>query len=261
MFDFLKQKNNPVQPDVKTSRHQILNFIKDQLQRWEGEGSFIKGMQLFLAPAEHDKHVYEAVVYHHEPGKFQNEDVQKIADDYAIDLPADWSLEILFVEQLPVEATKANDFPVALHIVTNRKPTINKPTSAKLTVLNGEAEQSTYEVNAKGGRICIGRDKETQTSEGFFRLNHVAFPANSSDPANKYISRQHAHIEWNADAGCFFLFADEGGLPPRNKVKVRTHEGELIKLQALQIGHPLRENDQIILGEMALLQFNYTGDQ
>ncbi len=260
MFDFHKQKKNPVQPDVKTIRHLLLNFIKDHLQRWEGEGSFIKGMQLFLAP-EQDKHVYEAVVYFHEPGKFQHEEVQKIADDYAIELPPAWTMDIFFNEQLPEEAVKSKELPVALHIVTNRKPTINKPTSAKLTVLKGEAENETYKINAKDGKICIGRDRETQTSEGFFRLNKVAFPGNSNDPANKYISRQHAHIEWNAEAGCFFLFADEGGLPPRNKVKVRKGDGELIKLQALQIGHPLGENDQIIIGEMALLQFNYTGDQ
>lgn len=259
MFDFFKQKNNPVQPDVKTIRHQLVVFIKDQLQRWEGEGSFIKGMQLFLAPAEADRHVYEAVVYHHEPDRFQNEEVQKAADDYAIDLPHDWTLDILFSDQLPAEAIKAKDLPVALHLVTNRKPTINKPTSARLTVLNGEAEQKEYMIHAKGGRICIGREKETQTSEGFYRQNNIAFPGNSANPANKFISRQHAHIEWNTDAGCFFLFADEGGLPPRNKVKVRTVDGELIKLQALQIGHPLGEGDQIIIGEMALLQFNYTG--
>jgi hypothetical protein len=261
MFEFLKQKNNPVQPDVKTTRQLLLNFIKEQLQRWEGEGSFIKGMQLFLSPAGQDKHVYEAVVYYHEPGKFQNEDVQKLADDYAIDLPVDWTMDILFTDESPAEAIKAREIPVALHIVTNRKPTINRPTAARITVLSGEAEKNIYQVNSKDGKICIGRDKETQTPEGFYRVNNIAFPGNSSDPANKYISRQHAHIEWNADAGCFFLYADEGGLPPKNKVKVKTGTGELVRLQAAHIGHPLAENDQIVLGEMALLQFNYTGDQ
>jgi hypothetical protein len=256
MFDFLKSKNNP--PDIKSARQQLLQFIKEQLQRWEGEGSLIKGMQLFIA-AGHDRQLYEAIVYHHEENLFR-EEVQKIADDYAIGLPGEWTLETLFTEQLPTEAVKHKELPVALHIITNKKPTINQVSNARILVLSGEAEQKEYKISALSGKVCIGREKETQTSEGFYRQNHIAFPGNSSDPANKYISRQHAHIEWNAEAGCFFLFADEGGLPPRNKVKVKTGKGELIKLQALQIGHPLGENDQIILGELALLQFNYEGE-
>ena len=31
-------------------------------------------------------------------------------------------------------------------------------------------------------------------------------------------------------AVAFYLFADEGGIPPRNKVKVQTADGSLIKL-------------------------------
>ena len=257
MFDFLKQKNDASRPDVKTIRHQLLLFIKEQLQRWEGEGSYIKGMQLFIV-AEAEKDLMETAVYHHEPGRFQQEEVQKIADDYAIDLPADWTMDIIFTKELPVEAVPSRELPVALHIITNRKPTINKPAAARITVINGEAEQRTYAFTARDGKICIGREKEAQTPEGFYRVNQIAFPGNSSNPANKYISRQHAHIEWNPEAGCFFLYADEGGIPPRNKIKVQTAKGEFIKLQAMQIGHALGEGDQIILGELALLQFNYS---
>ena len=257
MFDFLKQKNDSTRPDVKTVRHQLLSFIKEQLQRWEGEGSYIKGMQLFIVAGE-DKHLYENALYFQEPGRFQEEEVQKIADDYAIALPAEWTMDILFPETLPEEAIRARDLPVALHIVTNRKPTINKPASGRITVLNGEAEQKTYTITAKDGRICIGREREAQTPEGFVRINNIAFPGYSNNPANKYISRQHAHIEWNSEGGCFFLYADEGGIPPRNKIKVQTAKGELVKLQAMHIGHPLGDGDQIILGEMALLQFNYS---
>jgi hypothetical protein len=50
--------------------------------------------------------------------------------------------------------------------------------------------------------------------------------------ANKYVSRQHAHIEWNNDAGKFMIYADEGGVPPRNKIKIRSEKSEdIIKLQ------------------------------
>ncbi|MGZ5191651.1 MAG: FHA domain-containing protein [Flavisolibacter sp.] len=258
MFDFLKTKNDEQPLDVKGIRHKLSNFIKEQLQRWEGgEGSYIKGMQFFLAPQPEERHLFETAVFYNEEGRFKEEEVQKIADDFDIDLPASWNMDIIFTEQLPAEAIKSKDLPVALHIATNKQPTINKPSVAEVTILNGEAEQQHYTIKSSSGKICIGRDRDAQTNEGFHRTNNIAFPATSSNQSNKYISRQHAHIEWNAETGCFFLYADEGGIPPRNKVKVQTADGNLIKLQTTEIGHALQDGDQVILGETALIQFNY----
>jgi len=49
----------------------------------------------------------------------------------------------------------------------------------------------------------------------------------------------------------------KGGIPPRNKIKVQTGSGDVIRLQSTHIGHHLQEGDQIVLGETALLQFSY----
>ena len=98
-----------------------------------------------------------------------------------------------------------------------------------------------------------------QTADSFYRVNTVAFPANSSNESNRFVSRQHAHIEWDAETGAFLLFADEGGVPPRNKVKVRSADGNIVKLQTIHFGHQLQEGDQIILGDSALLEFSYSG--
>jgi pSer/pThr/pTyr-binding forkhead associated (FHA) protein len=178
-------------------------------------------------------------------------------DDYAIDLPHTWNFEVVFTDSLPGEAIKASSIPVALHIASNKQPTINKPTTAYIKVLSGEAEQQHYTISSSSGKICIGRDRQTQTADGFFRVNTIAFPSTSESVSNRSISRQHAHIEWNGEAGSFFLFADQGGLPPSNKVKVQTSNGSLVKLQTTNIGHPLQEGDQIVLGESALLEFSY----
>jgi pSer/pThr/pTyr-binding forkhead associated (FHA) protein len=89
-------------------------------------------------------------------------------------------------------------------------------------------------------------------------MNTIAFPANSNNESNKFISRQHAHIEWDNDSAAFLLFPDEGGIPPKNKVKVRSAAGELIKLQAIEIGYELKDGDQIVLGDSAVLEFSYT---
>ena len=262
MLEFLKQKNDRQPLDVKVIRNKLLQFIKEQLQRREGgEGRNIKGMELYIASSPQEKDFYESIVYFHDNDRFKKEEVQKIADDYAIALPPQWYLNLVFVDELPAEAVRSKDLPVALYIGTRKQPTLNNPTTAYLRVLSGEAEHSHYTLSAGKGKVHIGRDKEVKTAEGFFRINTVAFLVKNGTDANRYISRQHAHIEWNEESGAFYLFADEGGIPPRNKVKVQTADGSLIKLQTIQIGHHLKEGDQIMLGESSLLQFTYSNTE
>lgn len=258
LFNLFKKDTPDTPPaDAKAIRDHLLSFIKDQLSRVEGgEGANIKGLHLFIACTDTDKHLYESAVYFEEGDRFKNEDVQKIADDFAIDLPADWTMETTFVDTLPAEAIKAPGIDAALFIQT-RKRSLQKQATAYIRVLNGEAENELYTIESTSGKITIGREKRVQSSDGFFRINTIAFPADSTNAANKYISRQHAHIEWDNDSGTFLLFADEGGLPPKNKVKVRPADGAAVKLQTDRIGHQLQEGDQIMLGETALLEFSY----
>src|SRR5215204_1091964 len=194
MLDFLKQKNDRQPLDVKVIRNKLLLFIKEQLQRREGgEGSNIRGMELYLACTPEERDVYESTVYFHEPDRFKNEELQKIADDYAIALPHEWKLNLVFVDELPGEAMQSKELPVALHIGTKKQPTLNNPTTAYLKVLSGEAEHDDYTISAGTDRVHIGRDKEVKTAEGFFRMKTIAFLVKSPSDPNRYISRQHAH--------------------------------------------------------------------
>lgn len=257
MFDIFKNKEEGP-ADVKTLRHQLVQFIKTQLQKWEGgEGANIKGLQLFLAPSAEDRHLYEAALYVDDEAKFKDEEIQRIADDYAIELPASWTMEILFGDALPDEAVKAKDLPVALHVSTKKQPVLTTQTIAHIKVVNGQAEKEAYTLTSTGGKVCIGREKIIQTEDGFMRENTIAFPSDTDNKSNKFISRQHAHIEWNNEAGAFFLYADEGGVPPRNKIKVQSADGTIVRLQSTQVGHHLEEGDQIVLGETALIKFGY----
>ena len=258
MLDIFKNNQQTGERDVKIIRDQLLQFIKSQLQKVEGgEGSNIKGLHLFIACSNVEKYMYEAAVYYEEEDRFKNEEVQRIADDYAIDLPATWTMEIIFTDALPSEAVKVPGLGAALFIQT-KKRTLIKSAAAVIRVLNGEAEQEEYSITSTSGKITIGREKKVQTTEGFIRENVIAFPANTSNESNKFVSRQHAHIEWDNDSGTFCLFADEGGIPPKNKVKLRSTDGELEKLQTMEIGHQLKDGDQIILGDSAVLEFRYS---
>ncbi|MBC7889851.1 MAG: FHA domain-containing protein [Ferruginibacter sp.] len=257
MFDLFK--NRP--KDVKEIRNALLQFIKEQLQKTEGgEGSNITGLYLFIHCNDEEKHLYEAAVFYDQPGKFKNEEIQKIADDYAIALPASWILEISFNSNVPAEAIPIKTIDAALLVSTFRNPVIHKEATAYINVLNGEAEKGRYKISSSPGKINIGRGVSVQTADGFFRKNMIAFTDSESNEKNRAVSRQHAHIEWDPKIGSFFLFADEGGIPPNNKIKVRATGGSPVKLMTTQIGHRLQEGDQVILGESAVLEFTFSAE-
>lgn len=256
MFDLFKKNENKGPQDVKSLRDALLRFIKSELQKAEGgEGSHIKGVNLFITAGSNEKHIYEAAVYIGEQDKFKQE-IQKIADDYALELPVNWVLEISFDEIVPDEALRSKELDAALFIRT-KDHTLHKTGSAYIAVLSGEAEQAGYQITSDSGKVNIGRESKAQVPGGFFRTNHIAFPGDSANPGNKFISRQHAHIEWNNEEGCFMLYADEGGVPPGNKIKVKTlKDDNLVKLHSTEIGHCLADGDQIILGDSAVLEFS-----
>lgn len=260
MFDLFKKQPEQGVQDVKGIRNSVLQFIKAALAKAEGgEGAAVKKVQLFVACAEEEKHLYEAAVYAGQEQRFK-EAVQKLADDFALNLPPHWDLEVSLTKELPAETIKSLELPVSLFIQT-RENALPKTATACINVLHGEAEKETYTITSESGKINIGREKQVQTRDAFFRINAIAFPADSTAESNKYISRQHAHIEWDGASGTFLLFADEGGVPPRNKIKVRSvNGGEAVKLQSTQVGYSLQHGDQIMLGETALLEFRYLSD-
>jgi hypothetical protein len=262
MFDFFKKNTDNSNKDVKTVREGLLHFIKEQLKKAEGgEGSNIKGIQIIITCPEEEKQMYEAAVYLEEPGRFKNEEVQKIADDFAIDLPDNWELSISFSQSAPPESKQVPGLDASIVILT-RKNALPKVATAYIKIRLGEAEKKTYNISSGTGKIFIGREKRVQTADGFYRENTIAFPEKSDSDSNRYISRQHAHIEFDQETGHFLLFADEGGVPPRNKVKVRSNnEGEPVKLYSTKVGYELKEGDQILLGQSALLEFSYSADE
>ena len=257
MFNFFRSNADERPADIKGIRHALLRFIKDELQKAEGgEGNYIKGLCLFIVANDADRHLYDAAVYIDEEDRLKQE-IQKIADDYALGLPENWTLEVITDDAVPPEAIAAPNLDAALFIKTN-KHFIQHTATAYIRILNGEAEQREYVLSSGPQKTNIGRDRKAQAADGFFRTNQIAFPSESANPANKYISRQHAHIEWNNEAACFVLYADDGGVPPRNKIKIRSFDSEEpVKLHATDIGHHLAEGDQIILGESAVIEFSY----
>jgi len=258
-MNFFKDKTDK-KPDVKMIRENILLFIKEQLGKLEGgEGKNIKGINLFISAKNEEKHLYESAVFYDNTDSFKHE-VQRIGDDYAIELPQEWNMDITFVDELPSNVIPVPDIHAGLFIRTH-KNILQKSATAYIRILNGEAEKDVYTIRSSDGKITIGREKKVQGEDGFFRVNTIAFPGDSSHESNKFISRQHAHIKFDNESGQFYLFADENGIPPRNKIKIRTLEADTpIKLYSTRIGYALKEGDQIMLGNSAILEFSYLNE-
>ncbi len=255
-MEFFSKNKEQQSPDVKSIRDGLLYAIRQQLSLVEGgEGGNIRSLLIYFYCTPSSRPLYEAAVYADEPDRFKKTEVQKIADDYAINLPANWKLEMAFVDNLPEEAIPVEGLEAGLYISTDKKG--RAPSGvASLVVLQGEAEKQEYQLKQQPGRINIGRDSKVKTKDGFFRTNDIAFPASSTNEGNRFVSSQHAHVEYDAASGRFLLFADEGGLPPNNKIKVRGRDETVsTKLQSREIPHVLQHGDMIILGESAMLEF------
>lgn len=259
MFDFFKNKKDNKELDAKGLRDLILQFIKEELQRLDGgEGKGICALQLYIAAEEGELFLYETSLYITEPGRLA-EEIQRIGDNYAIELPADWKLEVLFVNELPAGSIKKEALKTGLVLksISRTQAAQASATQAKISILKGQAEQQEYLLEPQTNRINIGREKNVQAKDGSFRINTIAFPEGAEFESNKYISRQHAHIEWDRETGAFKLFADEGGVPPGNKTKIRSAKDEsLQKLNSTLIGYPLADGDQVILADQVVLEFS-----
>jgi len=267
MFNLFK-KNKDQQPmDVKILREEILHFVKEELQKLEGgEGRNVESIQLYAVPPAEERHLYEAALYLSEPALLKQE-IQRISDNFVVDLPLQWILETGLKESFPLGAALYRSLPLGFSLkmktAAEVKPVAELPEkrsrTARIQVLNGQAEREEYLLEAGDGRINLGREKHVPMSNGSVRINDIAFPGDADHSGNRFVSRQHAHLEWDEGRNGFMLFADEGGIPPGNKTKIKTLKSEdQLKLNSAEVGYLLEEGDQIILGESVALGFSYT---
>jgi hypothetical protein len=253
---FGNSNNESGNMDVKEIRTHLLQFLKTELQKYEGgEAQFFETIQLFLAPNADNFSLYQTAAYCDDERALKKE-IQRLADNYNIELPEQWQLTVTYVDELPANASVADSLPAAVQILSRKKVTKTAviSRSALLKVLRGTGEKAEYNVSADMHCINIGRGSTAIMSSGFIRNNDIILTEEAEGP-NRYVSGRHAHIEWSEKHNAFLLFADEGGLPPVNKTKVKSANGTVIKLHTSAVPHLLHDRDEILLGDQVLLQF------
>ncbi len=119
-------------------------------------------------------------------------------------------------------------------------------TAARLVVLKGTAAEPAYALGKR--RTNVGRLPEVLDDEHrVLRRNDVVFPE-GDDPVNATVSRQHAHIEFDQEAGCFRLFDDSSSYGTR-----LLRENRSIPVPAGSVrGVKLAPGDEIYFGQAAV---------
>src|SRR5262245_43885331 len=119
------------------------------------------------------------------------------------------------------------------------------PARIELTGLVGTAEQTTYALAAD--RIDLGRSVEVRDRRHrLVRMNHVAF-IDQRGEVNQSVSRQHAHITFDAGSGTYRLH-DDGSVHGTDIMR----NGRTITVPAGSRGVRLRPGYEIVLGDARL---------
>ncbi len=110
---------------------------------------------------------------------------------------------------------------------------------------------------------CIGRGEKVKTNTGTLRINHIVIDNDEQCKEyenNKYVSSNHAHIQYMPGIG-FVLFVDQGGRRINgNRTRIiRDGLGDPIDLGS-DTKNPisLKNGDIIELGKHVLLEFRYS---
>jgi hypothetical protein len=168
--------------------------------------------------------------------------------------PEDLSVEILTVPDMP--SAKEPWLTVETFLVGPKTAPVAAPQVATLTVLKGQAEPP--HLTLKSRRINLGRSQQVIQANGPSRLNDIAFL--EADAIGLTVSRQHAHIDFEYDAGEYRLFNDRIYKGADNCNLYLLREGQTIPVHRGGHGALLRTGDEIHLGQ-AVLRFELISRQ
>jgi hypothetical protein len=161
---------------------------------------------------------------------------------------------VRFPEQLKVNVEVATGLPQPnepwLTVVAGtheQAAALRKP--ARLTVQTGNANAP--EVAIEKPRLHIGREVDVYRNGGIHRRNDLAFVEDSE--ANRSVSREHAHIDYDKKTGEYRLFNDRSYAPGADCGTRIVRDGVSREVPRDTRGTRLEPGDEIHLGRAILL--------
>jgi hypothetical protein len=196
-------------------------------------------------PAPERRRAYEVVFLE---GEALAREVRARLEDEGAELTPGLHVDVTLAEELPAEF-HARGFDVSYAIRPTEQAA--RPSAApgvKLTITNGVAAGETVVTSARS-RINLGRLADVlDAQQRPVRRNDVAF-ADAEGPPNSTVSRSHAHISWDAEAGRHRLFDDRSAYGT-----TVARGGHIIPVpKGTGKGVALEHGDEILLGQARVL--------
>jgi len=251
-------------PESAEKREAITSFIVNSLKPYVDEtGISISALRLYIVCADNAAQETARIALHADkPGYFRAEKLERKLQNNFIQLSDNWNFSYELVSgQLPDCIFKKGD--LGLDVFINQHSRHHR-VLATLRVLTGQTASDEYVLDSSANKhYCIGRGFQPQLASGKLHTNDIVF-LNREDPGfdehrgkqNLYVSRDHAVIAFNPSFNRFLLYADKGGLPESgNKTKIFKANNKIERVDIAEIGHELRNGDQIELGGGAKLLF------
>ncbi len=254
-------------PPASMLREEIVAFIVNKLSVYQAESAAdVRGLELFVRCSDAESVELAGVaLYAAAPGKFREELHRKLTNNH-IHLPSNWTFSFAYGEQFP-EGCIYRQEHLGLNVLRVEQVQ-NDASPARLEALAGQLAQDEYTLDPlQSLQYAIGRGANPRLDSGRTHRNDICF-LEPDDPrfdptlgaANQFVSRNHAVIRFQPAQNRYFLYADRGGLPQSgNKIRLLKADDQVERVYIPDVGHELRDGDQIELGGQAILQFSIGG--
>jgi hypothetical protein len=161
---------------------------------------------------------------------------------------------IRFPEQLRVEVDIATGLPLAnepwltVAVVSQEQPGEVKK-AARLLVRHGQSNAS--ELPIQKSRVHIGREVDVYRNGSIYRRNDLAFVEDSE--VNRSVSREHAHVDYDATTGEYRLFNDRWYSRGTDCGTRIVRDGVSLEVHRDTRGTKLEPGDEIHLGRAIVI--------
>lgn len=192
---------------------------------------------VYLPSADADRRALYLAAFAHE--QRLERDIREVLTAAGCDLPKQFTVEV----ETAAEGERRIECSVR---ETPAAPLAATAARGRLIVTKGVAQAAEFELTK--ARLNLGRLEEiTDSEQRIVRRNDIAF-MEGDDQANATVSRQHAHIERDAEAGGYRI-ADDG-----SEYGTRIfRDGRSIEVpKGSRRGERLRAGDEIYLGRACL---------